>query len=110
MLRDIRDHLPKTAQTDPNKFPAYEYRPYPRMMKDEKGKPRLGPSGNPVVVNSAEEERAFLGKDEAPHAASVEIDTDEPATLQSIAPESLAEKPRRGRPPNAAKLPADLTS
>ena len=40
MLRDIRDRIPRTPQTDPNKFPPYVYRPYPKMMKDEDGKPK----------------------------------------------------------------------
>ena len=30
--RSIRPWIPQTAQNDPDKFPPYEYTPYPRMM------------------------------------------------------------------------------
>ena len=30
--RSIKPWIPLTSQTDPDKFPMYEYRPYPRMM------------------------------------------------------------------------------
>ena len=32
MVHNIISAIPLTAQTDPNKFPAYEYREYPKMM------------------------------------------------------------------------------
>lgn len=108
MTHDIRMHLPQTKQTNPNNFPPYEYRPYPRMMKDAHGKPIRTPSGGYVIVNSEEEEAAFLGKS-APvnEAHTLEIDPFEPP-LNAPAISSIAPVVKRGpgRPP---KLPADLT-
>lgn len=108
MPHDIRMHLPQTKQTNPNNFPPYEYRPYPRMMKDENGKPLRTPSGGYVIVNSAEEEAAFLGKSEpTQEARSVEIDTTEqPSSAPVISSIAPVVKRGPGRPP---KLPETLT-
>jgi hypothetical protein len=31
-VHDIRPYIPRTAQTDPSAFPAYQFREYPKMM------------------------------------------------------------------------------
>jgi hypothetical protein len=110
-LRDIRDHFPKTPQTDPNKFPAYKYQAYPRMMTKivgDKKVPYKDASGNPVIVNNATEEAQFKVKHEGA------VDVEEPkATVASIAahePENvntLIEKRKPGRPAKP-KLPEPL--
>lgn len=111
MLRDIRDQMPRTPQTDPNKFPTYQYQPYPRMLKDEDGKPYKHKNGQYVIVDSAVEEAAFFGSKEQPtQAKAVEISADDGgAVLADIAPQSEGSEAvvRRGpgRPP---KLPVDL--
>lgn len=112
-LRDIRKNLPLTPQTDPNKFPMYEFRPYPRMMTYEEGKKKIpykGADGHPVIVNSAGEEQAFMesieGKkpEEAP-AKTAAIPQDEPAQAP-VTLNTLAEKRKPGPKP---RLPATLT-
>lgn len=65
MAKDFRSNIAKTPQTDPDKFPEYEYKPYPRMMNkdaDDDGKivPHAHPDGRPVIVHTAEEEEEFL--------------------------------------------------
>ena len=110
MVKDIRNSLPRTPQTDPNKFPDYEYRPYPRMMTREEGKkkvPYTDDAGNPVIVQSEAEEKAFLaanGKEveEAPlpTGVAVPMEDDAPLTPLKVAQPSAA-KPK-------VKLPADL--
>lgn len=110
MAHDIRMHLPQTKQTNPNNFPPYQYQPYPRMMPDENGKPLRTSSGGYVIVNSEEEEAAFLGKSApANEARAVEIDPfGQPPNTPAPAISSIAPIVKRGpgRPP---KLPADLT-
>jgi hypothetical protein len=59
MLHDIRDQIPRTDQTNPAKFPQYEFRPYPKMMNDENGKPYVKADKSCVVVNDAAEEAMF---------------------------------------------------
>jgi len=103
-LRDIRDHLPKTAQTDPNKFPPYEYRPYPRMMKDENGKPLKNAIGQPVIVNSEVEEVTFLGKE--PKEVKANIVSVNPVAALTAAPDQEKRKPGR---PAKVHLPEPLT-
>lgn len=112
VLRDIRKNLPMTPQTDPNKFPPYEFRPYPRMMTQEIGKkkvPYKGPDGNPVIVQNAGEEKLFLeeleGKQpEEATAKTVAISEDEPAVAPATL-NTLTEKRKPGRP----ALPKTLT-
>lgn len=106
-MRDIRDHLPRTPQTDPNKFPAYKYRPYPRMMKDEDGKPYKTAMGKEVIVNSEAEENEFLGKLPEPiEAKTVSID---PTKSPEHNLNTLAEKRKPEQQPKT-KLPKDLKS
>jgi hypothetical protein len=38
-MRDIRDHIAKTKQNDPNNFERPEFRRYPLMPTDKDGKP-----------------------------------------------------------------------
>lgn len=59
-LRDIRDFIPKTNQTNPNKFPAVAYQRYPLMAVDgDTGKPFLDEANRTVHFLSKEEEDAF---------------------------------------------------
>jgi hypothetical protein len=113
-IRDIRDHMPRSAQTDPNKFPAYRYQPYPRMLTGEDGKPLRHKNGKEVIVNSEAEEAAFLGTQEQPIEAktvSIDASADGGTTLQAAVaqPETSEDdtpaKRGPGRPP---KLPQDL--
>jgi hypothetical protein len=111
MLRDIRDQMPRTPQTDPNKFPAYKYHPYPRMMKDERGEPFKTKAGQFVIVNSAEEEAAFRGQFALqPEAKTVEVDavSSGVGSLNNFVAQVEQNTVKRGpgRPP---KLPADLS-
>jgi hypothetical protein len=104
MLRDIRDHIPRTAQTDPNKYPPYVFRPYPKMMVDEHGKPFKNKDGSNVIVQSEAEEHAFKGAQPEPIAAKTIVAT----PLEKLAPaqevNTLQEKRKPGRPP----LPKNL--
>ena len=59
MLHDIRDQIPRTDQTNPSKFPAYEFKPYPRMMLDANGKPYLKADKSCAIVQDAAEEAMF---------------------------------------------------
>lgn len=54
--------IPRTNQTDPSKFPTYEYRPYPCMVKNKKdGKPYIDKETNQIAyVNDEDEEREYL--------------------------------------------------
>lgn len=56
----IRSAIPLTDQTNPDKFPAYEYRPFPRMMLKSSKEPFRDSVGNAIVVHDQEEEDAFL--------------------------------------------------
>lgn len=112
MLRDIRKSLPQTAQNDRNKFPEYNYQPYPKMMTKivgDKKVPYLNASGQPVIVNDATEESQFKAKhglavDEEPPAKTVSIN---PVAALVATPVDAAPAPKkRGRP---ARLPANLT-
>lgn len=107
-LRDIRDFMPRTAQQDPNKFPAYEYRPYPRMMKDENNKPLKDKAGNIIYAHSEAEESRLMGKpltQEEPAAGLHEVSTEANQPEETRRPDApLRNKP--GRPPT--KLPKDL--
>lgn len=99
-LRDIRHLMP---QQDPNRFPNYEYQPYPRMMtyEDENGdkKPHLRGT-QPVIVNSEEEEKAFLASLEKGNK-KVEIPAPKAATIDDdlkpkvAAPVTGINKPRK---------------
>lgn len=64
---NVRSAIPLTNQTDPNKFPPYQYHPYPRMMLQANGKPFTHRNGQPVVVQDEREEKAF--RDSRPDAA-----------------------------------------
>jgi hypothetical protein len=100
MLRDIRDHMPTPRK---GSYPDYEYRPYPRMMKDEKGKPFKNPDGSCVIVDSKAEENYFLGKtEEVVKAPVVAINPVEALTVKA---ESEVQK----RKYTKRALPADLT-
>ena len=109
--RDIRENLPRTPQTDINKFPEYNYQPYPRMMtkiQGDKKVPYLNNSGQPVVVNSLAEENAFkaehgLNVPAEPVAKTVAINP--VASLVAAAP---IEAPREKRK-YTKRLPANLT-
>lgn len=67
-MHDIRGSIPLTDQTNPAKFPQYEFREYPKMMLNEHGSPHLDKAGHPVVVGSRDEEDEFRQKN--PKAAS----------------------------------------
>ena len=99
MLRDIRDHMPTPRK---GSYPDYEYRPYPRMMKDAKGKPFKNPDGSCVIVESKAEENEFLGKtEEVVKASTVAINPVEALTQPTEAPAKRKYTKRA--------LPADLT-
>lgn len=111
MLRDIRQNIPRTAQTDPNKFPTYNYQPYPRMMTKiigDKKVPYLNASGQPVIVNDATEEAQFKVK----HGQAVDVEEPAktvaipaaPVTLAAIAAQPEATAKRK----YTRKIPADL--
>jgi len=99
-IRDIRDHLPRSKQTDPNNFPPYVYQPYPRMLKGEDGKPLRDKYKNYVIVNSEAEERAFWGQQEQSTAKAVGVEVDAPIseTVNVEAPVLEEAAKRRGRP------------
>lgn len=60
-LRDIRDHIARTPQTDPNRYPLVDYKRYPLMPTNkDTGKPYLDEAtGNPIVLKNRDEEDAF---------------------------------------------------
>lgn len=109
--RDIRENLPRTPQTDVNKFPEYNYQPYPRMMTKivgDKKVPYLNASDQPVIVNDATEEAQFKVKhgqavDAEEPAKTVAVET-KPVTLAAIA---AIEAPAKRKYTKRA-LPADL--
>lgn len=111
MLRSILHAIPHTAQTDPNKFPPYQYRPYPRQMThivNGKPVPYTGPDGRPVEVNDATEEAQFKVRhgqavDAEEPAKTVAVET-KPVTLAAIA---ATEAPAKRKYTKRA-LPADL--
>lgn len=112
MVRDIRNAMPRTAQTDDGKFPEYFYQPYPKMMTKivgDKKVPYLNASGQPVIVNDATEEAQFKVKhgqavDEEPVAKTVAIN---PVASLVAAPVVEAVHVKRKY---TKRLPADLTS
>jgi len=61
-LRDVREFIPRTDQTNANKFPRPDDPPqYPKMlMTGEGNKVHRDETGAPIVVNNREEEEAFL--------------------------------------------------
>jgi hypothetical protein len=64
-LRDIRDYIPRTDHTNPNKFPDPGYQRYPLMAVNNKtNKPYLDAAGQPVIFNSREEEETFAKENE----------------------------------------------
>lgn len=113
-LRDIRRQLPQLPQNDPNRYPAYQYKPYPRMMTrevDGKKMPYRTAAGQPVIVKNEAEEKAFLDKHgDQPKAAQPAAQQEAPrmTALEPVA-SAPAEEPRRGpgRPPKL-KLPDAL--
>lgn len=128
VMHDIRYAIPLTDQTNPGKFPQYEYRPYPRMMLDEKGKPYLNAAKQPVVAHDEHEEKLFQAKYHKPEAASIDVsasgvstsaiaklanESDEivklRAELAALKAAPVVEKKKPGRPAKVKlDLPADL--
>lgn len=131
-MHDIRYAIPLTDQTNPSKFPQYEFRPYPAMPKDEHGKPYVKADKTFVVVNDAAEE-ALLHAD--PKRFGAIVKTSVPASgatssnIAALANESeevaklraelaalkaaqaapVVEKKKPGRPAKVKlDLPADL--
>lgn len=110
---DARKFIPQTDQTDVNKFPPYEYRPYPKMMnRDHPDKKRADKGarvpyeadgidvemgyaaqpGDPVVVKSEEEQEEFLSRHpEAPAQVHVDPKDAEIARLRAKAGEPIDE-------------------
>lgn len=113
MHTDIRRFMPQTPQTDPDKFPDYFYQPYPRMMTHAVGAkqvPYKDAGGNPVIVQNATEEAAFLASKGIEAAPGPKAETI--AIAQLVAePEKVRNKP--GPKPKLAhvetKLPEPLT-
>jgi hypothetical protein len=123
-MHDIRQSIPFTDQTNPGKFPQYEFRAYPKMMIDEKGKPYLNAAKQPVVVNDSHEEKSF--KEAQIVHVSVPASGISSGAIAALANESeevialraelaalraapVVEKKKPGRPAKVkADLPADL--
>ncbi|HEX5508925.1 MAG TPA: hypothetical protein VFX37_10520 [Pseudolabrys sp.] len=105
-VRDIRDNMPRTKQTDPNNFPPYEFREYPKMVLGENGKP-IKKNGQYVIVNSAQEEAIATGAPLAETAKTVEIEAN-PAPAANAAAKADTKQPERPRAAAPTKLPADL--
>lgn len=106
MHTDIRRFMPQTPQTDPDKFPDYFYQPFPRMMTREVGGkkvPYKDAGGNPVIVQNATEEAAFLASKGIEVAAPAKAET---VTIQQIVAEPERKKP--GRPPKLANVVTHL--
>jgi len=81
--RDIRASLPSTPMTDPNRFPDYVYKPYPKMMSYQEGNkqiPYRTRAGKPVIVKNEEEEQAFRATLE-PVAKATSDDAEVPAKI-----------------------------
>lgn len=130
-MHDIRHSIPQTDQTMPGKFPQYEFRPYPKMMKDESGKDYLKADKSAVVVQDAAEEALFHADPKrfgAVISASVPASGATSGTIAKLAneseeiaklraelaalkatPQTAEPAKKRGRPAKAkVELPSDL--
>lgn len=127
-MHDIRSQIPLTDQTNPGKFPQYEFREYPKMMLDGKGKPYLTAAKTPVIVHDEREETRFKVDHYKPDTASIDVsatgatsgsiaalanESDEVlklrAEIAALKAAPVAEKKKPGRPAKVkVELPADL--
>lgn len=114
MVHDIRQNLPRLPQNDPNRYPPYQYKPYPRMMTrevDGKKIPYRDVAGRPVVVKDATEEAHFLSKhDDRPAKSEAAPSADAPKmTAPEEAPVDTAfQEAKRGPGRPRMKLPENL--
>lgn len=128
-MHDIRAALPFTDQTNPAKFPQYEFRAFPKMLLDDGGKPILGPDKAAIVARDESEYNALRAKH---YKAPVSVDvastgvtngaiaklTNESEEIAKLRAELAALKAapvaetagkKRGRPAKAKiELPSDL--
>lgn len=108
MHTDIRRFMPQTPQTDPDKFPDYFYQPYPRMMTHDVGGkkvPYKDAGGNPVIVQNATEEAAFLAKQGIEVAAPPKAET---IAIQQLVAEPVQERKKPGPKPKPAHVVTHL--
>ncbi len=92
-LRDIRDFIPRTPQTNPNNFPPLDYRRYPLAPTDANGKHYDDEYGKMVILASREEEDAF--KADHPDMREVVDPVDAANELQRLRDENAALKAHR---------------
>lgn len=126
-MHDIRQSIPLTDQTNPSKFPQYEFRAYPKMLLDDSGKPILGPDKAGLVAHDEHEYNTLRAKH---YKAPVSVDvaatgvtagaiaklTNESEEIAKLRAELAAlkaapavEKKKPGRKPKAkVELPDDL--
>lgn len=94
-LATVINAIPRTNQTDPAKFPAYEYQPYPCQVKDRKtGKPYIDKETNQIAnVTDEDHEREYLA---AHPDAMIKRGSDmpTPAQIDAQAAENAALKAR----------------
>lgn len=127
-MHDIRSQIPLTDQTNPAKFPQYDFKKYPKMMLDEKGKPYLNAAKQPVIVQDEKEEIQFKGDHHKPDTAAIDVpasgatssaiaglanESDEVlklrAEIAALKAAPAVEKKKPGRPAKVkVELPADL--
>lgn len=63
VIADVRSHIAFWDQTNPAKFPPYEFNEYPKMMLDPNGIPYADEaSGEAIVVYDEDEEREFAAE------------------------------------------------
>lgn len=110
-MHDIRQSIPLTDQTNPGKFPQYEFRAYPRMVSDDAGKPILGPDKAALIANSEDEYNALRAKHHTPSVpsagvASLTVDNDEVAKLRAELAELKSAQPERRKPGRPARADA----
>lgn len=102
-LRDIRDFIPRTPQTNPNNFPPLDFRRYPLGPTDADGKHYNDEYGKMVILNSREEEDAF--KAQHPDMREILDPGDAANELQQLRDENAKLKADRAPPEDAPKDP-----